>query len=184
MDKIDNLDINTLSDNDKGLYLKDINTKGVYIKNIKTKGVYIKDELIAGTDFDWMKLFPSLTNNLVDKSLRNANGCAILNFSSLRIYKRDNGIYHNYYCEPHSLNWFDVPKTKSEFSLHRDGNKRLIYIRIIFASYADTYLNLFSIVNGVHFAAGIDSKIIDVTVNGPDLADYKGFNVVVLLFDD
>lgn len=58
MNKIDNLDINTLSNNDKGLYLKDI----------KTKGVYIEDELIASTDFDWMKLFPSLTNNLVDKS--------------------------------------------------------------------------------------------------------------------
>lgn len=173
MDKIDNLDINTLSDNDKGLYLKDI----------KTKGVYIKDELIASTDFDWMKLFPSLTNNLVDKSLRNVNGCAILNFSSLRIYKRDNGINNNYY-EPHTLNWFDVPKIKSEFSLHRDGNKRLRYIRIIFASYANTSLNLLSIKNGIHFAAGIDSKIIDVTVNGPDSADYKGFNVVVLLFDD
>lgn len=117
MDKIDNLDINTLSDNDKG----------VYIEDIKTKGVYIEDELIASTDFDWMKLFPSLTNNLVDKSLRDVNGCAILNFSSLRIYKRDDGIYHNYYYEPHTLNWF--------------------------------------------------------TVNGPDLADYKGFNVVVLLFD-
>lgn len=33
MDKIDNLDINTLSNNDKGLYLKDIKTKGVYIKD-------------------------------------------------------------------------------------------------------------------------------------------------------
>lgn len=82
MDKIDNLDINTLSNNDKGLYLKDI----------KTKGVYIKDELIASTDFDWMKLFSSLTNNLVDKSLRDVNGCAILNFSSLRINLRRNGI--------------------------------------------------------------------------------------------
>lgn len=51
MDKIDNLDINALSNNDKGLYLKDI----------KTKGVYIKDELIASTDFDWMKLF-SISN--------------------------------------------------------------------------------------------------------------------------
>lgn len=81
MDKIDNLDINTLSNNDKGLYLKDI----------KTKGVYIKDELIASTDFDWIKLFPSLTNNLVDKSLRDVNGCAILNFSSLRINLRRNG---------------------------------------------------------------------------------------------
>lgn len=37
MHKIDNLDINALSNNDKGLYLKDI----------KTKGVYIKDELMV-----------------------------------------------------------------------------------------------------------------------------------------
>ena len=173
MDKIDNLDINTLSNNGKGLYLKDI----------KTKGVYIKDELIAGTDFDWMKLFPSLINNLVDKDLRDVNGCAILNFSSLRINLRRNGI-SNLLFEPHTLDCFTVPKIKSNFSLHRDGNKRLRYIRIIFASYADTSLNLLSIKNGIHFAAGIDSKIIDVTVNGPDSADYKGFNVVVLLFDD
>lgn len=99
------------------------------------------------------------------------------------IYKRNNGINNNYY-EPHTLNSFSVPKVKSEFSLHRDGNKRLRYIKIIFASYADTSLNLLSIKNGIHFAAGIDSKIIDITVNGPDLSDYKGFNVVVLLFDD
>ena len=30
---MDNLDINTLSNNDKELYLKDIKTKGVYIKD-------------------------------------------------------------------------------------------------------------------------------------------------------
>ncbi len=173
MDKIDNLDINALSNNGKGLYLKDI----------KTKGVYIKDELIASTDFDWMKLFPSLTNNLVDKGLRDVNGCAILNFSSLRINLRRNGI-SNLFFEPHTLDWFTVPKIKSNFSLHRDGGKRLRYIQIIFASYVDTSLNLLSIKNGIHFAAGSDAKIIDVTVNGPDLADYKGFNVVVLLFDD
>lgn len=173
MDKIDNLDINALSNNDKGLYLKDI----------KTKGVYIKDELIASTDFDWMKLFPSLTNNLVDEGLRDINGCAILNFSSLRIYLKRNGV-GNLFFEPHTLDRFSVPKVKSNFSLHRDGGKRLRYIQIIFASYADTSLNLLSIKNGIHFAAGIDAKIIDVTVNGPDLADYKGFNVVVLLFDD
>ena len=87
MDKIDNLNINTLSNNDKGLYLKDI----------KTKGVYIKDELIASTDLDWTKLFPSLTNNLIDKSLHNVNGCAILNFSSLRINLRRNGISNNFF---------------------------------------------------------------------------------------
>lgn len=173
MDKIDNLDINTLSNNDKGFYLKDI----------KTKGVYIKDELIAGTDFDWMKLFPSLTNNLVDKNSRGYNGCAILNFSSLRINLRRNGI-SGLFFEPHTLDWFTVPKIKSNFSLHRNGDKRLRYIQIIFASYADTSLNLLSIKNGIHSAAGSDAKIIDVTVNGPDSADYKGFNVVVLLFDD
>lgn len=61
MDKIDNLDINALSNNNKGLYIKDI----------KTKGVYIKDELIACIDFDWKKLFKSLTNNLVDKTQKN-----------------------------------------------------------------------------------------------------------------
>lgn len=92
MNKIDNLDINTLSNNDKGLYLKDI----------KTKGVYIKDELIASTDFDWMKLFPSLTNNLVDKGLRDVNGCTIFNFSSLRINLRRNGI-SNLFFEPYTL---------------------------------------------------------------------------------
>lgn len=92
MDKIDNLDINTLSNNDKGLYLKDI----------KTKGVYIKDELIASTDFDWMKLFPSLTNNLVDKSQRDTNGLVVCNFSSLPIILKINGI-NNRSFNPHTL---------------------------------------------------------------------------------
>lgn len=58
-----------------------------------------------------MKLFPSLTNNLVDKGLRDVNGCAILNFSSLRINLRRNGI-SNLFFEPHTLDWFTVPKIK------------------------------------------------------------------------
>lgn len=130
-----------------------------------------------------MKLFPSLTNDLVDKSLRNVNGCAILNFSSLRINLKRNGISDLFY-KPHTLGYFTVPKVKNNFSLHRDGNKRLRYIQIIFASYVDTSLNLLSIKNGIHFEAGSDAKIIDVTADGTDSADYKGFNVVVLLFDD
>lgn len=173
MDKIDNLDINTLSNNDKGLYLKDI----------KTKGVYIKDELIASTDFDWMKLFPSLTNDLVDKSQRDTNGLVVCNFSSLPIILKINGI-NNRSFNPHTLDWTNITHVKSEITLHRDGNKRLRYISIIFASYSNMSLNLVSINEGIHWAAGINAKIVDITTFGPDLADYKGFNIVVLLFDD
>jgi hypothetical protein len=173
MDKIDNLNINTLSDNDKG----------VYIKDIKTKGVYIKNELIASTDIIWTQLFSSLTNNLVDKYLRNVNGCAILNFSSSRINLRRNGISDSFY-EPYTLDQFTVPKSEDNFSLHRNGSSRIRYIQITFASYANTSLNLFFIKNGIHIDGGSDAKIVDVTVNGPDSVGYRGFNVVILLFDD
>lgn len=173
MDKIDKLDL-ILTDKDKGIYLE----------NTKARGVYIKDEVIASIGFDWVSLFPALTNNLVDKNSRGVNGCAILNFSSLLINLKRNGI-SNLFFKPHTLDLFTVSKgVISNFSLHRDGDKIVRYIQIIFASCGDTSLNLFTIKNGIHSDAGSDAKIIDVTVNGPEASDYKGFNVVILLFDD
>ena len=88
------------------------------------------------------------------------------------------------FFEPHTLNYFVISKVKDNVSLHRDGNKRLRYIQIIFASHADTSLNSLSIKNGIHSDAGSDAKIINVDANVPVSDDYKGFNIVVLLFDD
>lgn len=49
-----------------------------------------------------MKLFPSLTNNLVDKSQRNTNGLVVCNFSSLPIILKINDI-NNRSFNPHTL---------------------------------------------------------------------------------
>lgn len=91
-----------------------------------------------------MKLFPSLTNNLVDKSQRDTNGLVVCNFSFLPIILKINSI-NNRSFNPHTLDWTNITHVKSEITLHRDGNKRLRYISIIFASYSNMSLNSVSI---------------------------------------
>lgn len=115
--------------------------------------------------------------------LKKTNGFVVCNFSSLPIILRINGI-DNRTFNPHTLDWTKSTYVKSEITLHRDGNKRIQYISIIFSSYTNTSLNSISIDEGVHWAAGIDAKIVDINTFTPALGEYKGFNIVVLLFDD